>query len=45
MCLDLVKMYGANPIKLQKKIKKKKLKKINTVPGKAPTPNTADNSP
>jgi len=24
MCLDLVKMYGANPIKLQKKNKEKK---------------------
>jgi len=42
--LDLVKIYGASPIKLQKKIKKKNLKKINTVPGKATNPNTADNS-
>jgi len=45
MCLDLVKIYGARPIKLQKKIKKKNLKKMNTVPGKATNPNTADNSP
>jgi hypothetical protein len=45
ICLDLVKIYGANPIKLQKKIKKKNLKKINTVPGNATKPNTADNSP
>jgi len=29
MCLDLVKMYGANPIKLQKKIKRKILKNEN----------------
>ena len=43
--LELVKIYGANPIRLQKKIKKKNLKKINTVPGRANKPNTADNSP
>jgi len=45
ICLDLVKIYGASPIKLQKKIKKKNLKKIKIVPGKATNPNTADNSP
>ena len=44
MCLDLVKIQGASPIKLQKKINKKNLKKINTVPGRATAPNTADNS-
>jgi hypothetical protein len=41
-CLDLVKIYGNKPMKLEKIIKKNKLRKIIAVPGGTNPPMIAE---